>query len=520
MLSRKRAFQLVSGCHMLQVTITDPSLHDTIVEHLKTETRTEGGFTSFDSFPNGGASLVGRMALFKGLSDDTYNNQLLLITRIDYERTRIIVQHGTRLVQGHTLPSFATLPLSKLYSAHVVEGDGRLNGNKDVSDASNLLPALAASGFDWKRLVCVKYHPHPDIPIQGGQHLLSLADYIPGYTVCYGYYIYGNGYSEGKPDRRENFGSEKTPMLKDQDGNFIDLLPDIAPYTTPMIQRAFIEEPNSFALDKYSDFFKNTLSVDNSAFLHLTCFPFSAHIGFSNLVKEDHKEHVQLYENLPSLLPSHPYAIVDRRTIDALFASMHEVQDMAFLNLAAGTPSYKPSCTVALPSEDTFAVARLAGKCDCCGIHTHLDILTCSTRGAAAYCSKLCLKLHARQHKNVCKSAEWKAQQRVAALARKEQLARYEKRMREEDKARKEVDAALRKQVEADRLRRAAQLDPAYSARGPSHRGKEPMVKQSPTVEERAKRAVAKEEGLERQRQHQALLREKEEQRVRCGGSG
>ena len=333
-----------TGCLMLKVTITDPSLANTMIEHLKTAPCTEGAFTSFDSFPNGGASLVGQMALFKGLSDDTYNNQLMLITRIDYGRTRIIVQHGTRLVHGHTLPCFATLPLSKLYSAHLVECDGSLNGNKDVSDASNLLPALNASGLDWKRLACVKYHPHPDIPIQGGQKLASLADSLPGYTFCYGYYIYGNGYSEGKPDRRESFTSEQTPMLKDQDGNFIDLLPDIAPYTTPMIQRAFIEEPNSFAVDQYSHFFKNALSVDDSAILWLTCFPFSVPACFSNLVKENHKERVQLNQTLlsenASRLPSRPYVIVDRRTIDALFASMHEMHDMAFLNFAAGAPSY------------------------------------------------------------------------------------------------------------------------------------------------------------------------------------
>ena len=86
--------------------------------------------------------------------------------------------------------------------------------------------------------------------------------------------------------------------------------------------------------------------------------------------------------------------------------------------------------------------------------------------------------------------------------------------MRKEDKARKEAEAARREQVEADRLRRAAQPERRYSARGASHRGKDTVVQQPPTIEERAKRAVAKEEGLERQRQHEALLREKEEQRV------
>ena len=492
----------------MQNVTTSTELDDASRERLMQSVRLRvmiEEFGGFDAFPNSCASLLGTMGLFEGLSNDTYNNVLMLITRIDYERNRLVVQHGTQVVQGVTLPHFVSLPCSKVVKLYV---DTKMD-TYTVLKAPNLLPQLAAAGLDWMRLSCVEYCEQPALQHNyDGDWLCRVIKSLPDHAPCYGYYVY-SGAQSAQP-----LVGEPAMLLKDSSGNYIDLAPPQSRMVEPTSQRIFIEDPAYTMLNGDAFCYFRPAIFKVNCIVHPVCFPFST---LTSSMKGVHGLLVRDYHDMISQhnedFPDQTLTIIDGRTVAAFYSSAHVIERVAMLDLSDGVPDTRVG-TQCFPSDETFAIARSMRKCDCCSIHTHLDIIACTMCGAAAYCSKLCLKLHARQHKKVCKSAEWKAQQRAAALARKEQLDLYEKRVREEDKARKDAEAARRKQVETDRLRRAAQPERPYAARGLTHRGKDPIVKTSPTAEERAKRAVAKEESQERQRQHEATLLEKEKQRV------
>ena len=80
---------------------------------------------------------------------------------------------------------------------------------------------------------------------------------------------------------------------------------------------------------------------------------------------------------------------------------------------------------------------------------------------------------------------------------------------------RRQEELQKRQRVAAERAARAAQPEKPLSLPGPSHKGKDVAgTSAPPTPEERAKRITAKEAALEARREHEAMLRERERQRI------
>ena len=193
--------------------------------------------------------LLGKMGVFDGLTKIEYNKLPMFITKIDYERRRLIAETG---VDANHLPTFASLPYGKLtgtwyneYLTELGEGISWYFKNRPclgASRATNLRAALAAADLDVANLACVKYHEHPNVPLRGYNEQQSLADAIGG-TVVFGYYVYGKARSAYKS--LAMLSDEKTPMIKDKHGNYIDVLPDIMieQGDEPMSMRLFIEDP-------------------------------------------------------------------------------------------------------------------------------------------------------------------------------------------------------------------------------------------------------------------------------------
>ena len=342
----------------------------------------------FDAFPNGCVSLLGTMGLFEGLGNDTYNNVFMLITRIDYERNRLVVQHGTQVVQGFTLPRFVSLPSSKVVKFRVA---AKMN-TYTVRKAPNLPLQLAAAGLDPMRLSCVEYCEQPALHHDyDGDWLCHVTKTLPDHAPCYGYYVYSGGQSA----RAQFLVGEPAMLLKDSSDNYIDLAPPQSRMVEPTSQRIFIEDSAYFMLNggNLSYFLPAFFNADS--IVHPVCFPFSTLTGS---MKDVHTLLVEDYHDMISehnkQFPDQTLTIVDRRTAAALYNSAHVIDRVAILDLSDGVPDTRVAKQY-FPSDETFAIVRSMRKCDCCSIHTHLDILTCSTCGAAAYCSKLCLKLHA-----------------------------------------------------------------------------------------------------------------------------
>ena len=107
--------------------------------------------------------LLGMMGTFAGLSKAEYNERPMLITKIEHDRQRLIVESG---VDANHMPTFASLPLSKIKEARYSHtGNVRLTVGAKV--AANLTAALEAGELDVRNLTCVKYHQHPSVPMRG-----------------------------------------------------------------------------------------------------------------------------------------------------------------------------------------------------------------------------------------------------------------------------------------------------------------------------------------------------------------
>ena len=419
------------------------------------------------------ARLLGQLGYFVGLSK--YNETPMLITKIDYARERLIVESG---IGDNHLPTFASLPHAKLtqvwLDANEFDADGMVVTKNMLTVAAlrapNLADALASSGLDAAVLSCVKYHAHPTVPLRGYEQQHALADATGG-TVVFGHYVYACAPSDGS---KAYFSSEKTPMLKDRHGNHVEVLPDIDPKWA-MTMRLFVEDPSiTFAsMQIVKSTVLPALMETPAEALEMPCFPFASTACFSPAVKHDHARLVESRKT-PRATYREEVAMIDRRTFAALAAEcVTESHTPAGADLVEGvlltrfSPAFWP-------------LAHSLRACACCGVFTHLDVVSCRECHAAHYCSKLCRKHHAREHKKACQRPGWAAERRAAAAARAERLARCEAHAAAEAAADRAAAAARKRAAEAARERRALEGEKPYTLPGASHKPPKPKQARPP----------------------------------------
>lgn len=392
--------------------------------------------------------LLGMMGIFDGLSKAEYNERPMLITKIEHDRQRLIVESG---VDANHMPTFASLPLSKMKEARYSHtGNARLTVGAKV--AANLTAALQAGGLDVRNLACVKYHQHPRVPMRGYDQQQALADATNCTVVC-GYYIYGD---VPKANDIGLFSCEKTPMLKDRDGNFIDVLPDIGTECGlgPMTLRLFIEDPylTDLAMNGVCSSLLSALTVAASVF-ETECFPFSNKAVFGRSIKEDHAHMVETRRT-------------EKVKVNALYMDRR-----TFVSLATRCTFKRFGHAICTHfSLDVWPIVGAIRECQCCGIFTHLDVATCNECQAAHYCSKLCLKHHAKAHKKECKRPDWKVAQKAAEKARKARLAAYEANAKAKAEVEKAKETARKQAAQKERDRKLAAGDKPYTQPSESHR--------------------------------------------------
>ena len=108
-----------------------------------------------------GPMLLGKMGSFDGLCKTEYNNKPMFITKIDYERKRLIVETS---VDANHLPTFASLPYDKLKEGYYCEQHLKME-NVDclgASRATNLKAALAAGGSKSQRCSVEQANSQPN----------------------------------------------------------------------------------------------------------------------------------------------------------------------------------------------------------------------------------------------------------------------------------------------------------------------------------------------------------------------
>ena len=418
-----------------------------------------------------GPMLLGKMGSFDGLCKTEYNNKPMFITKIDYERKRLVVETG---VDADQLPTFASLPYDKLKEGYYCEQHLKME-NVDclgASRATNLKAALAAGGLDVAHLTCVPYRTHPNVPLASYSEQKRLADAI-GATVVYGHYVFGR--TPYAFESSATFNNGPTPMIKDKHGNYIDVIPLNINNCKPTMN-LFIEDPwmTLLSLNGIKGCVLPFCTYEPCTYrMLLNFFPFGSKV-FSPHVKEDHAKTVELRKREEIVL-------MDRRTFVALA-------------LRASFSSDLKGGLLASFSLDLWPIVRSIKQCSCCGIHGHLDIVTCSECHAAHYCSKLCLKHHCRAHKKDCKRPDWMERAKAAEEKRKARLAAHEANAKAEAQLEKDKEMARKRMAENERKLKAAAGDKPYTLPGESHRQTPKNAKPPKSMEEKMAQMQFKEE--------------------------
>ena len=152
----------------------------------------------------------------------------------------------------------------------------------------------------------------------------------------------------------------------------------------------------------------------------------------------------------------------------------------------------------------------------CCGIFTHLDAVTCDECRTAHYCSKLCLKHHARSHEKDCKRLDWKLKSEQAAAARKKRLEAYESNVKAEVEAERAKEVARKKMAQKERERKMALGEKEYSIPGESHKQKAKTERPPKPIDEQMAQLRFREERPFRAAAFDAKQQREHEERARC----